>query len=191
MRLPSQEHVCLRTQCGICGQAMVAGEAFVPCKRASETAAISLGTPPILTCCLVMGGNSPSQPRLIRHAQDIQPEPAVCLGTFVFPESNTVKTCDTPSNGRICWATRCWRCRQSPQAVGLHADCLRLFRRECRTGDALARLWTVAEFRSPWPNAADLGLDAENGLDVGLVREAARGWAFLGWGGCRRSWCVR
>ncbi|KAK8031448.1 hypothetical protein PG990_001182 [Apiospora arundinis] len=69
----------------------------------------------------------------------------------------------------LCWKPNCWRCKQSPEAVAIHPDCLSLFKKQCQTEDALDRLWARVASRRPWREAPALQLDPEATLDLGLV----------------------
>ena len=89
----------------------------------------------------------------------------------VFPDrSNDKLTC----HGKIlCWRLNCRRCRLAAEAVGIHSECFDLFSQECKSEDALDRLWTVAVSRSLWPGAPNLRLDLDTHLSVELVYERA------------------
>ncbi|KAI5459552.1 hypothetical protein BGZ63DRAFT_388280 [Mariannaea sp. PMI_226] len=102
---------------------------------------------------------------------DTQPQSILCLSREVFPDKlNSVSFDDY----LLCWLPNCWRCARSPEAVGIHSDCFKLFKQVCDiSDDELDRLWIVALFRSPWRGAPNLGLYHDTGLAVDLVYEKA------------------
>lgn len=64
--------------------------------------------------------------------------------------------------------------------MGIHSDCLNLFREECKTEDALDRLWRAAVSRSPWRGAPNFDLDQDTKLTVELVHEKAKSFGVSG-----------
>ena len=74
----------------------------------------------------------------------------------------------------------CWRCKQAPEAVAIHPDCLALFQSHCRRENALDRLWARIEARRIWRGAPSLRLDSATNLDIGLVCAKAEGCGIPG-----------
>lgn len=48
------------------------------------------------------------------------------------------------------WVLDSWRKSRLPEAVTLHTECFKLFRKHCGSPDALARLWSWAAMQKPW-----------------------------------------
>ncbi|ORY58252.1 uncharacterized protein BCR38DRAFT_448479 [Pseudomassariella vexata] len=98
-------------------------------------------------------------------------ESVLCLDNAIFPENGNKDL--TLDGNLLCWSPSCRRCGLSPEAVAIHSDCFKMFKKECTTKDALNRLWTAVVSRSPWRGAPNFQLDRDTNLAIDLVCEMA------------------
>lgn len=151
------KHIGLRPPCGLCEGVLSEGVSFVPCKAILFHVYMRLYR--VLTQFLVV--MSPGT-RLALNG---------CLDTATFPQRHEYRLV---YHGRLlCWSPWCRPCLTSSDAVALHSDCFKLFRKECSIDDALDRLWTMATARSPWPDAPKHYLGSHKDISVDLIYEKA------------------
>ncbi|KAM0811875.1 putative Heterokaryon incompatibility domain-containing protein [Seiridium cardinale] len=89
--------------------------------------------------------------------------------SLAFPPGTNL----TIQDKSLCWSLFCGKCDLATEAVALHADCLKLFKEECKAEDALDRMRMAAICRRPWIGAPDLRLDGHKDLGVEVVHEKA------------------
>lgn len=57
--------------------------------------------------------------------------------------------------------------------MGIHEDCFKVFREDCKIEDAFERVWFAVVSRRPWRGVPSLPLDDDTNAAVELVRERA------------------
>ncbi|KAH6993661.1 hypothetical protein EDB82DRAFT_499663 [Fusarium venenatum] len=96
------------------------------------------------------------------------------LGQAVYP--GYPHTSVDINDRSFCWASNCYQCAKTPEAVGLHVVCLGVFMEHCKVVDSIDRLWATVGQKNLWNGAPGLQLDRESEVEIDLVRQKAESY---------------